>query len=77
MCMEKHLQHILEMSQDFPSFKQSLMVFRVWLHQRELDKVSSLMEGGVCLIHAWKKSLEMFEPKKFAANLICHKSEHH
>ncbi|PIK61547.1 putative nucleolar protein 6-like [Apostichopus japonicus] len=38
MCMEKHLQHILEMSQDFPSFKQSLMVFRVWLHQRELDK---------------------------------------
>lgn len=38
LCMEKHLQHLSEVSRDFPSFKESLTLLRVWLHQRELDK---------------------------------------
>lgn len=38
VCMDRHLKYLLEVSRGFPSFKESVMMMGVWLHQRELDK---------------------------------------
>ncbi|XP_041464696.1 nucleolar protein 6-like [Lytechinus variegatus] len=38
MSLERHLHHLYNASYDFPAFKDAILLLKVWLHQRELDK---------------------------------------
>ena len=39
MFLERHLHHLYKCITDFPGMKDAVALIKVWLHQRELDKV--------------------------------------
>ncbi|XP_015751379.1 PREDICTED: nucleolar protein 6-like [Acropora digitifera] len=39
MFLEQHLHHLYKCLQDFSGMKEAVALIKVWLHQRELDKV--------------------------------------
>ncbi|MEE6518847.1 hypothetical protein FKM82_030139 [Ascaphus truei] len=40
LALEHHLHHLSSAAADFPGMKDGIAILKVWLHQRQLDKVT-------------------------------------
>ncbi|XP_071794950.1 nucleolar protein 6-like [Asterias amurensis] len=47
MYMEKHLHCLYNTALDFPGFKDGILLLKVWLHQRQLDKGGGAFSGFI------------------------------
>ena len=73
MFLEQHLHHLYKCITDFPGMKDAVALIKVWLHQRELDKVwtspSSLFTTMIFISERCNKDLAIrFENENCAVD---------